>query len=172
MRVGWRALQPAAYWVQFLVLSSTLGFPLSVYQDWWREREYGLSTLTLAGWLGEQAKGLLVGALLGGLGVMALYAVLRHAARSWWLWGALVTMLLMTIGSVIAPVALVPLFNSPKRLADQRVVAPILSLARANGIEAGEVWEIDASRQTTRISANVSGLLGTQAEQVGPLTSP
>ena len=55
-----------------------------------------------------------------------------------------------------------PLFNTPKKLADQRVVAPILSLARANGIETGEVWEIDASKQTKRVSANVSGFLGTE----------
>jgi STE24 endopeptidase len=59
-------------------------------------------------------------------------------------------------------VAITPIFNDPKRLTDQRVIAPILSLARANGIATGEVWEIDASRQTTRVSANVSGLLGTE----------
>jgi STE24 endopeptidase len=35
-------------------------------------------------------------------------------------------------------------------------------MAHANGIAANEVWEMDASRQTTRISANVSGMLGTE----------
>ena len=34
---------------------------------------------------------------------------------------------------------------------------PILSLARANGIFAKDVYQIDASKQTTRMSANVSG---------------
>jgi STE24 endopeptidase len=161
-RVHWRALQPAAYWLQFLAATTLLGLPLSVYQDWWRERQYGLSNLTLGGWLGEQGKGLLVSALLGGLAVMGFYAVLRRAGRTWWLWGALVSLAFSVIGSVIAPVAITPIFNSPTRLTDQRVVAPILSLARANGISTGEVWEIDASKQTTRVSANVSGLLGTE----------
>lgn len=161
-RVRWRTLQPVAYWVQFLLVTTVLGFPLSVYQEWWREHQYGLSNLTLGGWLGEQAKGLLVATLLGGLAIMGFYAVLRRAGRSWWVWGALVSMAFVTFGAVIAPVAITPLFNSPKRLADQRVVAPILSLARANGITTGEVWEIDASKQTTRVSANVSGLLGTE----------
>ena len=55
-----------------------------------------------------------------------------------------------------------PVFNNPKRLTDQRVVAPILSLARASGINAKDVWEIDASKQSKRISANVSGFLGTE----------
>jgi STE24 endopeptidase len=42
------------------------------------------------------------------------------------------------------------------------VVAPILRLARQNGIDAKDVWEIDASKQSKRISANVSGALGTE----------
>src|SRR5438445_12093273 len=38
---------------------------------------------------------------------------------------------------------------------------PILAMARANEIPVKHVFEVDASRQTTRVSANVSGLLGT-----------
>jgi Zn-dependent protease with chaperone function len=37
----------------------------------------------------------------------------------------------------------------------------ILSMARANGIPATDVYEFDASKQTKRMSAHVSGLLGT-----------
>ncbi|HMA22251.1 MAG TPA: M48 family metalloprotease, partial [Gemmatimonadaceae bacterium] len=47
-------------------------------------------------------------------------------------------------------------------LTDERVREPILRMARANGIEVRDVFQFDASRQTTRISANVSGLLGTE----------
>jgi STE24 endopeptidase len=57
----------------------------------------------------------------------------------------------------IAPVYIVPIFNKVTRLDDPKVVDPILSMARANGIAAKNVYEIDASRQTTRMSANVSG---------------
>jgi len=38
------------------------------------------------------------------------------------------------------------------------VTEPILRLARANGISVKNVYQIDASRQTTRMSANVSGI--------------
>src|SRR5260370_8032371 len=41
------------------------------------------------------------------------------------------------------------------------MVDPILSLGRANGIPAKDVYQIDASRQTTRMSANVSGFANT-----------
>jgi STE24 endopeptidase len=41
------------------------------------------------------------------------------------------------------------------------VLTPILRLAHANGIATDKVYVMDASRQTTKISANVSGFLGT-----------
>jgi STE24 endopeptidase len=59
---------------------------------------------------------------------------------------------------MLAPVFIFPIFNKITKLDDPKVTTPILSMARANGIPAREVYEIDASRQTTRMSANVSGL--------------
>jgi STE24 endopeptidase len=53
------------------------------------------------------------------------------------------------------------LFNHYTPLPDSPIKRDILSLARANGIPADNVYEFDASRQSNRISANVSGLLGT-----------
>jgi peptidase M48-like protein len=47
-------------------------------------------------------------------------------------------------------------------LQDARIKDPILSMARANGIPATDVYEFDASRQSNRISANISGFAGTQ----------
>lgn len=155
-------LQTIAYWLQFLAVSAILGAPLAIYRDYFREHRYGLSNLTFGAFLGEQLKGLGVSAVLGSLGLVALYAIVRKLTRTWWIWGSLAVVALLAFAIFIAPVAIVPLFNHPRKLQDPRVTAPILSLARANGIAAGEVWEIDASKQTRRISANVSGLFGTQ----------
>jgi STE24 endopeptidase len=150
------------YWLQFLVVTTLLELPLAVYRDWYREHQYGLSNLTFAGWLGEEGKGFLISAVFGALVVSALYAVVRRLPRTWWVWGTVVAIVFLIFGVLIGPPVIQPIFNSPKRLEDQRVVAPILSMARANGIKAAEVWEIDASKQTTRISANVSGIFATE----------
>ena len=157
-----KALQTGLYWTQFTIAAAVLSFPLSVYRDYLREHHYGLSNLNFWSWLGEELKGLALSIVLGGLATMALYAVVRKLARSWWIWGSLVAMALMAFSALIQPVLISPIFNHPKKLEDPRVVAPILSLARANGIGTGEVWEIDASKQSKRISANVSGFLGTE----------
>ena len=62
---------------------------------------------------------------------------------------------------MLAPVFVDPLFNDYKPLREGAVRQAILSLARANQIPTDNVVEFDASRQTTRISANVAGFLGT-----------
>ena len=157
-----RSLQIGAYWVQFLVAVAIMSLPLTVYRDFVREHRYGLSNLTFAAWLGELGKGLAISAVLGGLAMMILYALVRRLPRTWWIWGATASVVFGAFFALIVPVVIVPIFNSPKRLTDQRVVAPILSLARASGIGAHDVWEVDASKQSNRISANVSGLFGTE----------
>ncbi len=157
-----RGLHVAAYWTQFVVVTSVLSFPLTVYQGFLREHRYGLATQTFGSWMGDELKGLVLGVVLGALFAMAIYRVLRSAPRTWWIWGSAVTLVFLMIGALITPVYLAPLFNTYTKLDDPRVVDPILSMARANGIPASDVWVVDASRQTTRVSANVSGFLGTE----------
>lgn len=157
-----RPVQTGLYWAQFLLVTTVGLFPLTVYQGFVREHQYGLATQTFAAWLWDQGKALMVSLLVGGLFVIALYGVLRRAPRSWWLWGSAVSVAFTIIGLIIAPVFIAPLFNTYTPLDDPTVREPILRLARANGIDARVVYQVDASRQTTRISANVSGLFGTE----------
>jgi len=149
------------YWLQYLVLTSILVFPLTVYEDYFREHKYGLATQTFGPWIGDQMKELGVNLVLGGLLAMLLFGVVRRLSRTWWIWGAVVTILFLIFTVLISPVYIVPIFNKVTRLNDPKIVDPILSMARANGIPAKDVFEIDASRQTTRMSANVSGFAHT-----------
>jgi STE24 endopeptidase len=155
-------LQTAIYWVQYLLATTVLAFPLTVYQGFFREHRYGLATQTFGPWLGDQAKGLLIGAIFGGLALMAIYAAIRRAPRTWWLWGAGVSVLFAVIAIAVAPVFIEPMFNTYKPLEDDSIRGPILRLARANGVPATDVFVVDASKQTTRVSANVAGFLGTE----------
>ncbi len=88
--------------------------------------------------------------------------MLHRFPRAWPALGAAVTTGFIVVGALIAPIFIAPLFNRYTLLADARIREPIVRLAHANGIAADRVYVMDASRQTTRISANVSGLLGTE----------
>jgi STE24 endopeptidase len=152
-----RPLQTFLYWLQFIVVISILGFPLAVYEGYFREWKYGLATQTFGPWIWDWTKVLLIGIILWGLVVMVLMGIVRKLPRTWHIWGAVVTILFIIFTVMIAPVFLVPMFNKVTILDDSKVTQLILSLARANGIKAKDVYQIDLSKQTTRITANVIG---------------
>ncbi len=156
-----RALRTFLYWAQYLLATSLVLFPVTLYEGFTREHAYGLSNQTLGAWLKEQGIGLALGLVLGGAAVTGLYAVVRRLPRTWALWGAVTTIAFLVLSFLVAPVYIAPLFNRYTRLSDPVVREPVLALARSEGVDARDVWVFDASRQTKRVSANVSGLAGT-----------
>ncbi len=150
-------LQTVIYWIEYTLVTTVLGFPLEYYQGFVREHKYGLATQTFWPWMGDEGKGLLLGLILGGIAVAGLYAIVRKLSKTWWIWGSVAAMAFMIFTVAIGPVFIQPIFNTPKKLEDPKITAPILKMAHANGIPTNDVWQIDASKQTTRMSANVSG---------------
>jgi STE24 endopeptidase len=153
-----RWLQTVLYWVPFIVLTTILIFPMTVYESYFREHKYGLLNQTFGPWFRDQAIGLAATIVLGAILMVPLFTLVRRIGKNWWVWGAMVSIAFLAFVSLIAPVYLAPLFNTYTVLQDAHIKDPILSLARANGIPATNVYEFDASRQSDRVSANVSGL--------------
>jgi STE24 endopeptidase len=160
--VRWRALQDFIYWVEFTAAAALPTFPFTVYEGFFREHQYGLSNQTFAGWLNEQLLGFALAVAFGGLLFICLMALVRRWRGTWHLWGAAITIVFVVISTAIGPVFIAPLFNSYQSLRNATLKNQILSLARANGIPATDVYEMDASKQSKRVSANVSGFLGTE----------
>jgi STE24 endopeptidase len=160
-KTRFKAMQVALYAILFVLLTALLAFPLHVYENFFREHAYGLATQNFSQWFAEQLKGLAFQIVLMALALIGLYAVFRRAPKTWWIWGTVVTIFFLLIGVIIAPVYIEPVFNKYKPLTDPSISEPILAMARANEIPVTQVFEVDASRQSTRVSANVSGFLGT-----------
>ena len=160
-RTRFKAVQVAFYAILFTLITALLSFPLNVYQNLSREHTYGLATQTFRPWFGEQLIGLAIQLVMTALALIGFYAVFRSAPRTWWLWGTGLTVVFLMIEMLVAPVFIEPFFNTYKSITDPKIRDPILALARANEIPVQQVFEVDASRQTTRISANVAGFLGT-----------
>ena len=158
---GSKTLQVVVYAVGYILVVAILSFPLTFYQFFVREHQYGFATQTFGPWLVEQVIALIVGLIAGTIALSILYAVFRRAPRSWWIWGTLVVVVLSFFGNFVAPLYVEPLFNTYKPLTNPNIRDPILAMARANEIPVKQVFEVDASRQTTRVSANVAGMLGT-----------
>jgi STE24 endopeptidase len=157
-RLRWA--QTALYAIQYFLLSALVTLPWAAYEGYIREHQYGMSNQGLADWLEDQAKGLAITLIFGTLAAIAIYAVIRKLPKTWSLWGSVVAIVFIVFQVAIGPTYLEPVFNKFYPLAESPVKQRILSLARANRIPVEQVYEFDASKQTTKMSAHVSGLAG------------
>jgi STE24 endopeptidase len=147
--------------IAYSIASSALSFPLTIYQGYYREHAFNLSTMTLPDWLGEWAMNFLISTIMLAIFLTVFYLVIRIAKASWWLWGAGLAILFMGFAILIAPVYLEPIFNDYTPMEESELRDDILAIGHANGIPADDVYVFDVSRQSNRITANVSGLFGT-----------
>jgi STE24 endopeptidase len=154
-------LQVLLFALLYAPLVWLMSLPLSWYTDFLREHSYGLSNQGFGGWLWDEFKGMLLFTLLGAIAIVGIYTFVRRAGGRWWLRATGFTFVLMVFVFMITPVYISPVFNKYQSLEDGPVRSAVLSLARANEVPADNVRWFDASKQTKRISANVSGLFGT-----------
>lgn len=172
LRFGWSArwsawaqrltrrpwLRTMLYALPYIAVTSLLLLPWSWYTGYLREHQYGMSNQSLGAWSSEWAIGLALSLVVGALALAAIYAVIRRAPRSWWLWGTGVAAAFLAFGALVSPVFVAPLFNTYTPMAEGPLRDQILAMAKAHDVPANDVFVFDASRQTDRISANVSGL--------------
>jgi STE24 endopeptidase len=134
---------------------------VSPWFDGWRElvhdRTWGLSTQTTRGFVVDQVKGALLGAVLAVVLLVPLWAVIR-ATDLWWLWGWLLFSAFTVLLGLLYPVLIAPLFNTFTPLDDQVLRDRILGVARDCDLDVSEVLVADASRRSLAGNAYVAGL--------------
>jgi STE24 endopeptidase len=156
-----RFWQVPIYILAYVALTTLITFPLTVYEDFIREHAYGLSNQNFVQWFGDFAIGFGVNLVAFMIMGTVIYAIIRRVKDMWWLWASIATVGFLLIANVIFPVFVAPLFNNYYPLPDSPLKQQILSLARSEGIPVTNVYEFNASKQSKRISANVSGAFGT-----------
>jgi STE24 endopeptidase len=162
-----RRLASAVFFAMTMALSWLSSLPVSYVGGHQVERRFGLTKQSARGWLGDQAKGLLLGVLLQTPLLTASYAVIRRRPRDWWLIIAGASVPLTVALSNLAPVFLMPLFNRFEPLRDEALAARIRSLAERSGVRVSDVYEMDMSRQSEKPNAMFTGLGNTKRIVLG-----
>jgi STE24 endopeptidase len=155
-------------WLQSLIVAagfflalSILSLPWALYTDFYREHDYGMSNHTLGGFIGEWALMTVISVAVLGLAVSGIYRLVSRVRERWVLWATAITAVFILFIFTVQPVVLDPLFNDYQPLPAGEVRDSILALAQEAEVPVDDVYWFDASKQTKRISANVSGLGGT-----------
>jgi STE24 endopeptidase len=142
----------------FQLLDTLFSLPWSVYADWWREISYGLNNQTLGAWLGETAMASVISIVLFSLFLVALYALIRRAPKTWWAWAGGLAVVFVVFGMIAAPIFIEPLFNKYTPAPPGEVRDQVVALAKATGTPSDKIYIFDGSKQSNRYTANVSGL--------------
>ena len=162
-KVTWRVnLQVGIYGALLATLTFLAALPLNIYRGFLREKQFGFANQSLVEYLGDRGRLFAFGLILQVLFIILLYFAIRRLGRRWWIGGAVLGILFAILIQAIYPVFIAPLVNDFQPLEDAALRADLLSLARAQGIPADEVYQIDASRQSEHSNAYVAGILGTQ----------
>jgi STE24 endopeptidase len=144
----------------FVVMDFVLELPWEIYAHWWREKLYGLTSQPLPGWFGEQLIGLVLLVVVAALFLAALYALIRRAPRTWWLWAGGVVAVFLAILMILGPIFIEPLFNTYTPAPPGPMRDTVVALAKTAGVPSDKIYIYNGSKQSNRYTANVSGLFG------------
>ncbi len=142
----------------FLIISTLIALPWTIYTDWHRERAYDLSSQSLVDFLGQLAISEALGTVLGGLFLAGVYALIRRTGQRWWLWSGGLAGVAVLLALLAGPVLIEPLFNEYKPVPPGEVRAALEEIADDVDIPHGRIFMYDGSRQSDRFTANVSGI--------------
>jgi STE24 endopeptidase len=173
---GWNGgLRDTAYQVSFqtyslavflyvfmlMVIGKLLGSPLDYY-GFRLEHRYNLSNQKLRSWMWDEAKGFLVGLVLGAIIVELLYFVIRQAPQYWWLicWAAFLGLFVLI--AQLAPVVLFPIFYKFEPLQDEGLKSRLVTLSERAGTRVRGVYKWNLSEKSKKANAALTGLGNTR----------
>ncbi|MFC1475560.1 M48 family metalloprotease [Candidatus Zixiibacteriota bacterium] len=148
----------AVYLLFFLLLITILDLPLSFYSGYLLEHEYELSNQTVGGWLWDLAKSFFISWIFAIIFVGLLYLLIRKFPRGWWAWYGIGSIPVVAFLMIIVPIVIMPMFYTITPMEESPLKSRILNLAAGGGIENPEIFVMDASKDTKKINAMVTGL--------------
>jgi STE24 endopeptidase len=144
----------------YFVLANLVTLPWALYEEFWRERSYGRTSQPLGDFLSQAALSTLIFAVLVGLFMVGVYALMRRAGKFWWVWSGGLTAAALSFFLLAGPVVIEPLFNDYKPVPEGTVRDALVVMAQQAGVPADRIFVYDGSRQSNNFTANVSGIAG------------
>lgn len=154
----WPNLRVYTVALAFSICSSLLVLPYSIYADWWRESEYGRTSQPLGDFLSQAAIGIVINAIVLSLLLVGVYFLIRRAGKLWWAWSSGLVAAFASLGLLLSPVFIEPLFNEFTPIPEGEVRDAVHALGAEAGIPSDRIFMYDGSRQSNNFTANVSGV--------------
>jgi STE24 endopeptidase len=155
------------YFAVALIAYQVIFLPLSYYSGFVLPHRYGLSTQSLRAWLMDVLKGGALSFVLGALVIEVVYALLRAAPDTWWLWASAFMILFSVLLANLAPVLILPIFFKFEPLQDTELATRLTALAERAHARVRGVYTMMLSEKTTAANAALMGLGNTRRIVLG-----
>lgn len=145
------------YAMLYTALATLIQLPLTYAENYVYAHAFDQSSQTMAVWVSEVVNRLIVNLVITALIAWIPYLILYRSPRRWWLWTTAALTPVMLVLFVLSPIWIAPLFNHFGPMQDKALEAKVLALAERGGIEGAPVFEVDASVDSRRLEAYVTG---------------
>jgi STE24 endopeptidase len=142
----------------FLLLSTILTLPWTLYAGYFREKGYGRTSQPIGDWLGQLALSTIITSLIGALFLVGVYWLIRRGGRLWWAWSGALTAAALAFVILLAPVLIEPLFNKYEPVPPGQVRDAVVEMAGRAGIPPEKIYLFNGSRQSNNFTANAGGV--------------
>lgn len=151
-------LQGVLFFIILSWLQTLLESPFSLYSAFVVEARHGFNTLTPRLWLMDLLKSQLIGTVITGLLLWAVFTLIGWSSSHWWLWVwgflALFTLFMM----FISPYLIEPLFNKFEPVTEAGLEDDIKAMMAKAGLQVGKVMQMDASKRSRHSNAYFTGI--------------
>ncbi|ELL6544856.1 M48 family metallopeptidase [Campylobacter jejuni] len=144
--------------LSFLIITSILNLPLSIYESFIKDKAHGFSNMTVKLFIKDTMKSLILTLIFGFLILDTLLFCYDFFGTFWWIAAFIFAFCIIVIINLIYPTLIAPIFNKMKKLDDENLLKKISSLMKQCGFSANGVYVIDASKRDKRLNAYFGGL--------------
>ncbi|EAI4028227.1 M48 family metallopeptidase [Campylobacter coli] len=151
-------LENTLFLLAFLIITSILNLPLSIYESFVKDKAHGFSNMTVKLFIKDTVKSLILTLIFGFLILYALLFCYDFFGIFWWIAAFIFAFCIIVIINLIYPTLIAPIFNKMEKLDDENLLKKISSLMKQCGFSANGVYVIDASKRDKRLNAYFGGL--------------
>lgn len=155
--MGHGLLQQVALLAAFIAIGGLLDLPFALYQTFAIEERFGFNKTSLALWLQDFSKSLLLSALIGLPFITLVLWMMGATGTLWWLWVWSVWMGFNLLALLVYPTWIAPLFNKFQPLEDPQVKDRVTQLMARCGFTSKGFFVMDGSKRSAHANAYFTG---------------
>ena len=161
---AWQAAHLPAVWhgtavvLSTFLLVSLIGLPLSIWRTFGVEARFGFNRTTVALFVADLFKGLLLGLALGGPLLFVILFLMQRSGALWWLYAWFVWVGFTVLITWAYPSFIAPLFNKFTPLNDAALKERTEALLQRCGFSSRGVFVMDGSRRSVHGNAYFTGV--------------